>query len=75
MGKRVFWFIFGVALAAVAVLKGKQYYQRFTPKGVADRVTQTSQSASGWLGEFVATVTESATQREAELREATGLDG
>jgi hypothetical protein len=75
MGKRVFWFAIGVGLAAVVVLKGKQYYQRFTPAGVADQITRTKHSATGWLEEFFETVNESMTEREAELREATGLDG
>jgi hypothetical protein len=75
MGKRLFWFVVGVGLAAVVVLKGKQYYQRFTPAGVADQLARTKQNATGWLGEFFETVNESMTEREAELREATGLDG
>lgn len=75
MGKRLFWFVVGVGLAAVLVLKGKEYYERFTPKGVADQITRTKQGATEWIGDFFDNVGEAMAEREAELREATGLDG
>lgn len=75
MGKRLFWFAAGVGLAALIIVKGKEYYQRFTPKGVADQIAQTQASASNWLASFVRDVAEAAAEREVELREATGLDG
>jgi hypothetical protein len=75
MGKRVFWFAVGVGLAAVVVLKGKEYYERFTPKGIADQITRTRQSAGEWVSDFFTTVSDAMAEREVELREATGLDG
>lgn len=75
MGKRLFWFAAGVGLAALVIVKGKEYYQRFTPKGVADQIAQTQASAGNWLASFVRDVAEAAAEREVELREATGLDG
>ncbi len=75
MSKRLFWFVVGIGLAALVILKGRQYYERFTPKGVADQIARTQQGATAWLGDFFKNVTESMAEREVELREATGLDG
>ena len=75
MGRRLFWFAVGVGLTAVVVLKGRELYQRFTPKGVAGQLETARASASSWLGDFFATVNEAMAEREEELREATGLDG
>lgn len=75
MGKRLFWFVVGVGLAAVVVLKGRELYERFTPKGVAGQLENARESASSWLGDFVHTVSTAMAEREGELREATGLDG
>lgn len=74
MGKKLFWFVVGIAIAALVILKGREYYERFTPKGVADKIAKTQQGASAWLGDFFTNLTETMAQREAELREATGLD-
>lgn len=75
MGKRLFWFTVGIGLAVVVVLKGKEYYERFTPKGVADQITRGRQGASDWMSNFFGDLNGAMAQREAELREATGLDG
>lgn len=75
MGKRLFWFAVGIALAAVIILKGKEYYERFTPKGVADQISKTQEGVTSWLGDFFADMSQAMAERETELREATGLDG
>jgi hypothetical protein len=69
MGKRLFWFAVGVGLAAVVVLKGKELYQKYTPKGIADRVSATQKSLAAKAADFVNTMTEAMDAREAELRE------
>ncbi len=74
MGKKLFWFVVGIAIAAVVILKGREFYERFTPKGVAEHIAKTQQGASAWLGDFFNNLMETMTEREAELREATGLD-
>ncbi|MCE1174005.1 MAG: DUF6167 family protein [Propionibacteriales bacterium] len=75
MGKRLFWFVVGVGLAAIIILKGKEYYERFTPKGVADQISKTQEGVTSWLGDFFDTMSQAMAERETELREATGLDG
>lgn len=74
MRKRLFWFVVGVGLTAVVVLKGKEYYQRYTPKGVAQQIEKTRTGFTEWAGEFLTTMTEAMDAREVELREALGLD-
>lgn len=74
MGKRLLWFAVGVGLTVLVVRKGREYYQRFTPKGVAEQIERTRGGVTQWLGDFVDTVGEAMTEREDELREALGLD-
>ena len=74
MGKRFFWFAVGVGLTALVVVKGREYYHRFTPAGVTEQLEKTGQDVRGWVGEFVETFSEAMHDREAELREALGLD-
>lgn len=73
MGKRLFWFAVGVGLTALVVVKGREYYERFTPKGVAEQLEKTRATASAWLGDFFETMNEAMDEREGELREALGL--
>lgn len=74
MGKRIFWFAVGVGLTALVVVKGREYYQRFTPKGVADQIEKTRTGLVEMVGEFLNTMGEAMDTREGELREALGLD-
>jgi len=74
MGKRLFWFAVGVGVAALVVVKGKELYHRYTPKGVAEQLERARQDAGSWIGEFLSTMGDAMDEREGELREALGLD-
>ncbi|CAL8980140.1 MAG: hypothetical protein LCH87_05960 [Actinobacteria bacterium] len=74
MGKRLFWFAVGVGLTALVVIKGREYYERFTPKGVADQLEKTREGLIDRVGEFLSTMGDAMDTRESELREALGLD-
>ena len=74
MGKRLFWFTVGVGLTALVVLKGREYYQRYTPKGVADQLEKSRSGLVDWVGDFLTTMGDAMETREGELREALGLD-
>ncbi len=74
MGKRLFWFAVGVGLTALVVVKGREYYERFTPKGVAEQIDKTRTGLVDMVGEFLSTMSEAMETREGELREALGLD-
>lgn len=75
MGKRLFWLAFGVGITVLVVVKGREYYERFTPKGVAEQLQKTRVGLVERMGEFVTTMGEAMDEREGELREALGLDG
>jgi hypothetical protein len=74
MGKRLFWFAVGVGLTALVVVKGREYYERFTPKGVTEQLEKTRTGLVDWVGEFLSTMGDAMETREGELREALGLD-
>jgi hypothetical protein len=74
MGKRLFWFAIGVGITAIVVVKGREYYQRYTPKGVAEQIEKSRTGLVDWVGEFISTMGEAMDAREGELREALGLD-
>ena len=74
MRRRLFWFVVGVGLTAFVVVKGREYYQRYTPKGVAEQLEKTRTGLVDWVGEFITTMGEAMDTREGELREALGLD-
>ena len=74
MGKRLFWFTVGVGLTVLVVLKGREYYQRYTPKGVADQLEKSRSGLVDWVGDFLTTMGDAMDAREEELREALGLD-
>jgi hypothetical protein len=74
MGKRLFWFAIGVGITALVVVKGREYYQRYTPKGVADQIEKSRTGLVDWVGDFISTMGEAMDAREGELREALGLD-
>lgn len=72
--KRLFWFAVGVGVAAFVVVKGKELYHRYTPKGVVEQLDKARTDAGSWLGDFVSTMGEAMDARESELREALGLE-
>jgi hypothetical protein len=74
MGKRLFWFAVGVGLTALVVVKGREYYDRLTPKGVAEQIEKSRTGLVDWVGDFLMTMGEAMDAREGELREALGLD-
>ena len=75
MRRRLFWFAVGVGVTALLVIKGREYYERFTPKGVSQQVEKTAANARGWVNDFLTTLFTAMDEREAELREALSLDG
>jgi hypothetical protein len=73
--RRLFWLAMGATIGAVVVRKLSRAAERLTPRGIAD-------SLGGGLAELVASVREfstdvrgAMTEREAQLRAETGLDG
>jgi hypothetical protein len=69
--KRLFYVAAGAAIGVLAVRKVSQAAQRFTPAGMA----QQAGGVGGRIAEWWQIVQDMAAVREAELREALGLDG
>ena len=75
MGRRLFWFAVGAGVTVWLVLKGREYYQRFTPRGITEQVEKSARDTRGWVEDFLHTMTSAMDEREHELREALGLGG
>ena len=74
MGRRALWFALGVGVAVVVVWKGREWYQKLTPRGVAAQLEQAGSGLAARAGDFVRTVAEAMAEREAELRDAIGVE-
>lgn len=73
--KRLFWLVMGITIGALVVRKLSTMADKFTPKGVAAGVANALGDLSESIRDFSHDVREAMTEREAELRSGTGLDG
>jgi hypothetical protein len=73
--KRLFWLAMGITIGALVVRKMSQLAQKLTPSGMANGLAGALSELADALREFTADVRTAMREREAELREATGLDG
>ena len=69
--KRLFYVAAGATVGVIAFRKASQAAQRFTPAGVAQRAG----GVGGRISEWWQIVQDMAAVREAELREALGIEG
>jgi hypothetical protein len=73
--RRLFWLVMGITIGALVVRKLSALAQRLTPGGVAAGVASALGDLSGSIREFSTDVRAAMSEREAELRTGTGLDG
>jgi hypothetical protein len=73
--RRVFWFAMGVTIGVLLVRKISRVAQKLTPAGVAGGLGAALRELAESIRDFAADVRKAMAEREAELREATGLDG
>jgi chromosome condensin MukBEF MukE localization factor len=73
--RRLFWLAMGVTIGALLVRKLSQAAQKLTPGGMAQGMAGALSELADAIREFAADVREAMQEREAQLREATGLDG
>ena len=50
---RAFWFFAGAAASAFVVVKGRQYYRRLTPAGVAEQIEKLSEAFELRAGDII----------------------
>jgi hypothetical protein len=73
--RRLFWLAMGITIGALIVRKLSAAAQKLTPGGMADSISAALRDLADSLRDFNADVREAMSEREAELRAGTGLDG
>jgi len=73
--RRLFWLAMGITIGALIVRKLSTVADKFTPSGVAASVTHALGDLSDSIRDFSRDVREAMSEREAELRSGTGMDG
>lgn len=73
--RRLFWLAMGVTIGALIVRKLSNAAQRLTPGGMADSLSGALRDLADSLRDFSTDVRAAMSEREAELRAGTGLDG
>jgi hypothetical protein len=73
--RRLFWLAMGVTIGALLVRKVSRAAQKLTPRGMAGGIGAGLSELADAIRDFAADVREAMTERETELRQATGLDG
>ena len=68
---RTFWFVAGAAASAFVAIKGREYYRRLTPAGMAEeierRAEETTDKAKLWLDDFATTFSNARAAKRSEL--------
>jgi len=75
MMRRLFWLAMGITIGSLVVRKLSRLAEKLTPRGMAGGLTASLAGLADSMRDFGLDVRESMAQREAELRESTGLDG
>jgi hypothetical protein len=73
--RRLFWLAMGITIGAMLVRKLSRLAQKLTPSGMANGLAAALRELADSIRDFTLDVREAMDDREAELREATGLDG
>jgi chromosome condensin MukBEF MukE localization factor len=73
--KRLFWLAMGVTIGALVVRKLSRAAEKLTPRGLANGIGAGLSDLADAIGDFAADVRAAMSEREAQLRESTGLDG
>ena len=73
--RRLFWLAMGVTIGALIVRKLSSAAQRLTPGGMADSLSGALRDLADSQRDFSTDVRAAMSEREAELRAGTGLDG
>lgn len=73
--RRLFWLAMGVTIGVLIVRKLSKAAEKLTPSGMAQGITGALRELADAIGDFAADVREAMSERETELRRATGLDG
>ena len=75
MTRRLFYVALGATVGVLLVRRASQAAARLTPAGLQSSLAEALADLGEGFREFAEAVREAAAEREAELREALGLDG
>lgn len=68
---RGFWFLAGATASTFVMVKGREYYRRLTPEGMAEqierRVDETTTKTKFWLADFAETYSRARSAKHSEL--------
>lgn len=73
--RRLFWLAMGITIGALIVRKLSRVAEKLTPRGLAGGIGAGLTELADAIRDFAEDVREAMHEREAELRESTGLDG
>jgi hypothetical protein len=73
--RRLFWLAMGVTIGALLVRKLSRAAEKLSPSGMAGGIAGALRELAESISDFAADVREAMSEREHELRHATGLDG
>ena len=73
--RRIFWLAMGITIGALIVRKLSKAAAKLTPSGVAQGLSASLADLADSIRAFAVDVRDAMTEREAQLRESTGLDG
>ena len=72
--RRLFWLAMGITIGALIVRKMSKMAAKLTPGGMAQGLSASLGEFASSIRDFAADVRDAMDEREAELREASGLD-
>jgi hypothetical protein len=75
MLRRLFWLVMGVTIGVLVVRKLSRAAEKLTPRAMAGGVGAGLADLADSIREFAHDVRAAMTEREAQLRESTGMDG
>jgi Family of unknown function (DUF6167) len=73
--RRLFWLAMGITIGALIVRKLSRAAEKLTPSGMANGLAGALRELADSIREFAGDVRAAMSERETELREATGLAG
>jgi hypothetical protein len=73
--KRLFWLALGATLGVLIMRKVSRAAEKLTPGGIAEGIAAGLSDLAESISDFATDVRRAMTEREAQLREDTGLDG
>lgn len=73
--RRLFWLAMGITIGVLIVRKLSRAAEKLTPSGLANGLAAALSDLADSIRDFSGDVRAAMHEREAELREATGLDG